>query len=168
MFFLEADTRIADGFIYTPALAEHIKDIHEIERLSFPDPWSVESFMKEFEDGLASYFVAKKLSPDGRETGAIGGFCGYWSIAGEAHVTNVAVHPDYRGIGVGAGLIHAMMCDIVARGHTAATLEVREDNHTAIRLYKKFGFQPAGKRKKYYDNGKKDALIMWATPFAGK
>jgi len=62
---------------------------------------------------------------------------------------------------VGAGLVQAMLGDILILGHASATLEVREDNYTAIRLYERFGFIRAGKRKKYYDKGKKDAIIMW-------
>ena len=152
---------IAEDFIYTRARIEHIPQICEIERQCFSEPWPAKSFKKEFTDGLASYFVAKRLSPSGKETGIIAGFCGYWSVAGEAHITNVAVHPRYRERGVGAGLIDAMIDDIYVRGHSAATLEVREDNAVAIRLYERFGFERAGIRKKYYDKGKKDALIMW-------
>ncbi|MCL2059048.1 MAG: ribosomal protein S18-alanine N-acetyltransferase [Oscillospiraceae bacterium] len=162
MNYLNPEAHIADGYVYARARAEHIGQIHEIECLSFSEPWTLESFKKELTDGLARYFVAKKLAADGAETEFIVGYCGYWSIAGEAHITNVAVHPGYRGRGVGAGLIHAMLCDIRVLGHSAATLEVREDNHTAIRLYGRFGFTAAGKRKNYYDRGTKDALVMWA------
>ena len=157
----DAGIRYAEGFIYTRARFEHIAQIHEIERLSFSDPWPAESFAKEFEDEMARYFTAVELSPENKETSVVAGFCGYWSIAGEAHITNVAVHPRYRKLGVGAGLVRAMLDDIIALGHGSATLEVRDDNYSAIRLYERFGFERAGIRKKYYDNGKKDALIMW-------
>ena len=171
----------APGYIYTLALACHIPQIHGIELLSFAEPWSMESFNKEFEDGLARYFVALAPQPAGGSLGQaagycngqeqaagynsgigmVAGYCGYWSVAGEAHITNVAVHPSHRRRGVGAGLVACMLGDIDSRGHSAATLEVRVDNHTAIRLYERHGFKPAGVRKKYYDHGKKDALIMW-------
>ena len=150
--------RIAENYTYIRAGREHIVQISDIERLSFDDPWSYDSFAKEFEDGLARYFAA--IGADG----AVAGYCGYWSVAGEAHITNIAVHPDHRGRGVGAGMITLMLSDIAETGHTAATLEVRVDNHTAIRLYEKFGFERAGIRKKYYERGKKDALIMWKKP----
>ena len=136
------------------ALPEHITQIHGIERLCFSDPWSVDSFIKEFEDGLARYFIAETR-------GVVAGFGGYWSIVGEAHITNIAVHPDFRNLGAGTGLINCMICDIQTLGHSAATLEVREDNYPAIRLYERFGFERAGIRRKYYDRGTKDALIMW-------
>ena len=162
MQFADPKAHIADGYAYTRARADHIAQILEIERLSFSDPWSADSFEREFEDGLARYFIASQLGADGALTELVAGFCGYWSIAGEAHITNVAVRPGHRGEGVGAGLIYAMLCDIRVLGHSAATLEVREDNFVAMRLYARFGFEITGKRKKYYDRGTKDALIMWA------
>jgi len=161
MFLDDNKTRIAENFIYMRALFEQIPQIHEIERRCFSDPWSEESFKNELKDDLARYFTAVKLTSAGKKSDNVAGFCGYWSIVGEAHITNVAVHPDYRERGVGAGLVYAMLCDIVVLGHKSATLEVRVDNYPAIRLYERFGFTRAGIRKKYYDNGKKDALIMW-------
>ena len=152
---------IAEDFIYVRAQPEHIEQIYDIECLSFSDPWSKESIGREFSDGLARYFVAIQLSAEGRETGFIAGYCGYWSIVGEAHITNVAVRPDYRNRGVGGGLIHAMLGDIAIAGHESATLEVRVNNAGAIRLYEKFGFKQSGVRRNYYDHPKCDALIMW-------
>ena len=149
-----------DIFIYSRALPEHVGQIYEIERLCFSDPWSVESLTEELTSDLARYFIA---TPE--RTGGVAGYCGYWSVVGEAHVTNVAVRPNYRRLGAGAGLLCAMLNDIKAGGHSAATLEVRVDNDAAIRLYERFGFERAGIRKKYYDNGKKDALIMWKKDF---
>jgi len=144
-----------------PARPEHIPQILEIEYQSFSQPWSAESFRKEFEDELARYFVAAKLPQTGAGIEIIAGYCGYWSILDEAHITNIAVLPGLRGQGLGTGLISAMLCDVVVNGHKSATLEVRCDNYPAIRLYERFGFKCEGVRKKYYDNGKKDALIMW-------
>jgi len=154
--------------------AEHISQICDIENLSFTEPWSYDSIEREFTDSLARYFVAIFHVDDADHTGPdkingsarvdawrVAGYCGYWSIAGEAHITNIAVHPEHRGRGVGAGLINAMLNDIASQKHMSATLEVRVDNDAAIRLYERFGFERAGKRKNYYDHGKKDALIMW-------
>ncbi|MDR3120070.1 MAG: ribosomal protein S18-alanine N-acetyltransferase [Clostridiales bacterium] len=147
---------MSGAFFITPANAEHIPEICLIERQSFSTPWSAASFQKEFSDGLAHYFVA--LSEGG---GDVVGYCGYWSIVGEAHITNVAVRPDFRRRGVARALLSAMLADIAARGHTAATLEVRDGNSAAICLYEGFGFYHAGVRKNYYQKEKKDALIMW-------
>jgi len=160
-YFIQNDMPTLTQYEYMPACAEHISQICDIERLSFSEPWSPESIEREFGDSLARYFVA--VYRPGGETGCarVAGYCGYWSVVGEAHITNIAVHPEHRGHGVGAGLIKAMQDDIIALGHSSATLEVREDNGAAIRLYERHGFERAGRRKKYYDHGKKDALIMW-------
>ena len=151
-------------FIYIMARPEHIPQICEIERQCFSEPWSPESITREFTDDMARYFVAESgahTAGQNETPGVVAGYCGYWSIAGEAHITNVAVNPNFRNRGAGAGLIGFMLGDIKALRHSAATLEVREDNYTAIRLYERFGFERAGLRRKYYDHGKKDALIMW-------
>lgn len=151
------------NFAYSRASPEHAGFIYAIERLSFADPWSLKSIEDEFESGFARYFVAVpdvSVAERDRVIGIVG-YCGYWSIVDEAHITNIAVHPDYRRRGAGAGLLAVMLDDIAASGHTAATLETRVDNDAAIRLYGRFGFERSGLRKKYYDNGKKDALIMW-------
>jgi ribosomal-protein-alanine N-acetyltransferase len=140
--------------LYVPAGPEHIAEISEIERLSFAAPWSPESFRQELAGELAHYFAALRA-------GRVIGYCGYWNIVGEAHITNVAVHPDFRGRRVGARLLETMLADIQNRNIRGITLEVREDNLTAIRLYKGFGFQKKGRRKNYYQKEKKSAIIMW-------
>ena len=160
-------------FTYMRAAPEHIPQIAAIERLCFSDPWSEESFKREFKDRLARYFIA--AIPPGIQSAAtpgirpvatpenltVVGYCGYWSVVGEAHITNIAVHPRYRRRGAGGGLIRTMLDDVAALGHKSATLEVRVDNHTAIWMYEKYNFKRAGVRKGYYDRGKTDAYIMW-------
>lgn len=158
---MQSVVRIAEGYIYNRAGPEHIPRIHGIETLCFSTPWSEDSFRREFEGGLARYFIAIRLSPEGRETELVAGFCGYWKVLDEAHITNVAVHPGHRNIGVGAGLLDAMIGDMKLNGSKAATLEVSVDNFGAIRLYERFGFERAGIRKNYYENPGKDAIIMW-------
>ncbi|MDR1440459.1 MAG: ribosomal protein S18-alanine N-acetyltransferase [Clostridiales bacterium] len=147
-------TRPADGAEFLPARAEHIPGIHEIEKLSFASPWSRESFEREFADDLAHYFVAVSHSE-------VIGYCGYWSVAGEAHITNVAVHPCHRRGRVGIGLMRRMMLDIARRGIRDTTLEVREDNHAALAMYAQLGFEACGLRKNYYEKERKNAIIMW-------
>jgi ribosomal-protein-alanine N-acetyltransferase len=157
-----------DDAEYIRASISHAAQIYGIERLSFAAPWPRESFERELGDSLARYFIARLPSAHagifangGDGDKVIIGYCGYWSIVGEAHITNVAVHPDFRGKGYGSGLLRAMLRDMRETGHSAATLEVREDNHAAIRLYEGFGFKRAGVRKNYYEREKKDAIIMW-------
>lgn len=135
-----------------------IKDIDEIlniNRLSFKTPWSRESLIKELDDNsFARYVVAKK-------DGLVLGYGGLWIIVDEAHVTNIAVHPEYRGIGIGNMLMDAMIDICRLELVVGITLEVRASNVAAQNLYKKFGFVQEGIRKGYYEDNHEDALILW-------
>ena len=135
--------------------AEDIDGVWEVERSCFPDPWSREAFEAEL-SGLnpTVYFVAE--APDGR----VCGYMGVWHILDEGHVTNVAVHPDYRRMGIGRRLVETVLLDGHAKGLRAFTLEVRVSNEAAKGLYQGLGFEPAGVRRRYYSDGE-DALIMW-------
>lgn len=135
-----------------------IKDIDEIlniSRLSFKTPWSRESLIKELDDNsFARYVVAKK-------DGLVLGYGGLWIIVDEAHVTNIAVHPEYRGTGIGNMLMDAMIDICKLELVVGITLEVRASNVVAQNLYKKFGFVQEGIRKGYYEDNNEDALILW-------
>ncbi|HVA92594.1 MAG TPA: ribosomal protein S18-alanine N-acetyltransferase [Chloroflexota bacterium] len=99
------------------------------------------------------------LAPPDQQTMA--GYAGLWLVIDEAHVTTIAVRPEYRGKGLGELLLVALTeiaLDINARW---LTLEVRVSNSTAQALYRKYGFKPAGVRPKYYSDNREDALIMW-------
>lgn len=84
-----------------------------------------------------------------------------WAILEEAHITVLAVHPDYQRQGLGQALLWALLASAQQRGLEWATLEVRESNDGARSLYEKFGFQTVGKRRKYYPETGEDALILW-------
>ena len=139
---------------YANAEISHIGQILDIERICFVTPWSEASYIAEFNDELAHYFVA--LVED-----VVVGYCGFWVIVGEGHITNVAVHPDYQNLGIGSELIRRLLESAMSMGVRSFTLEVREDNEPAVRLYQKFGFVSEGVRKNYYQKEKKNALIMW-------
>jgi ribosomal-protein-alanine N-acetyltransferase len=83
-----------------------------------------------------------------------------WSIADEAHITLLGVHPDYRKQGLGQFMLYALLKAAHKRELKWATLEVRVSNQAAIDLYKKFNFREVGVRKRYYNN-QEDALILW-------
>ena len=135
-------------------LEEDIDEVVLIENLCFEDPWSREAFKGELSgNNTCVYFVAVS-------SGKIFGYMGVWHILDEGHITNVAVHPDYRSRGVGRALVENSVAHGSSKGITAFTLEVRKSNETAIELYKKCGFEFAGIRKRYYNNNE-DALIMW-------
>ncbi len=138
------------SLICRPALKKDIGDIYIVETACFKQPWSLESICTDIlENELSRYIVAE-------EDGIIAGYCGVHMIYEEGHITNVAVLPEYRKRGIGRALLEAMMAQT---GLECYTLEVRESNSEAIRLYQRMGFKVFGKRPKYY--GDEDALIMW-------
>ena len=87
---------------------------------------------------------------------------GFHKVLDEAHITNIAVRADSRGRGIGTLLMSELISRARMLGVKYMTLEVRDNNENAIKLYKSFGFTVEGIRKKYYNNVH-DALIMWAT-----
>ncbi|OHW61590.1 protease synthase and sporulation negative regulatory protein PAI 1 [Andreesenia angusta] len=133
-----------------------LERVAEIEALSFSSPWSIEAFRKELrENSLAVYLVCEI-------DGELAGYMGMWKVVDEGHVTNVAVDPKFRGMGVGNELLSEMVIRARESNLVSMTLEVRVSNVQAIGLYKKHGFKDVGTRPKYYDNGE-DAIIMWKT-----
>ncbi|MEL3973680.1 ribosomal protein S18-alanine N-acetyltransferase [Rossellomorea oryzaecorticis] len=129
--------------------------VMEIEHRSFSIPWSREAFYNEIEQNhLSTYLVVE----DGER---VAGYCGVWLVVDEAHITNVAVLPDYRGQGLGEALMQRIMKIAKEVGARVMTLEVRVSNKAAQGLYRKMGFQDGGIRKRYYSDNQEDALVMW-------
>ncbi|MDA8126427.1 MAG: ribosomal protein S18-alanine N-acetyltransferase [Deltaproteobacteria bacterium] len=136
-----------------------IPEIMEIERNSFPSPWSEELFRKELTMPLSTVLVAKRTVERGE---AVAGYIVYWTIADEMHLQDIAVRSDLRRNGIAARLL-AEAIDLARRKQVhRATLEVRSSNLSAQRFYEKFGFSVQGLRKRYYTDSGEDALIMWA------
>lgn len=143
-----------DAVIFREMTAEDIEGVIKVERRSFTNPWSKGMFMEEMNNTCAHYFVASAY-------GVIVAYAGVWIILDEAHITNIAVDPDYRQKKIATGLLNKIFGFARERKVKSLTLEVREGNSSAISLYKQFGFNVEGKRKGYYSDTKEDALIMW-------
>lgn len=149
--------RIEVPTIIRPMTLGDLSNIVAIEEVSFPTPWTEESFTSELRDNhLAHYFC---LEVEGK----VIGYMGLWIIMGEAHITNIAIWPGCRGQGLGEYLMRNVMQKMVTAGVFKLTLEVRVSNASAQKLYNKLGFRPAGLRKKYYSDNQEDAIIMWAS-----
>lgn len=134
---------------------DDIDDVVAIEKLSFRTPWSRKAFHGELtQNPVAMYLV-------GRVDGRVVCYAGAWLIHGEAHITNVAVHPEFRGRHLGEATCLYLMAEAAKRGMHRATLEVRVSNEVAQRLYRKLGFYSVGVRPGYYTDTNEDALIMW-------
>lgn len=139
------------------------RGVMAIEAVSYPRPWSqnvFESELAQVRSGARCYVVARR--PAGRGRDEIVGYAGLWFTADEAHVTNVAVRPDHQRSGVATALLLALADVAIERGCAAWTLEVRVSSTGAQDLYRKFGFNPAGVRARYYENTE-DAIVMWCS-----
>jgi ribosomal-protein-alanine N-acetyltransferase len=92
------------------------------------------------------------------------GYAGLWLMVDEGHVTTIGVHPDHRGHGIGE-LLFLGLTDIAREmGAHRITLEVRVSNLSAQALYRKYGLEIAGVRRRYYSDNNEDAYIMWSEP----
>ncbi|MCX7992188.1 MAG: ribosomal protein S18-alanine N-acetyltransferase [Fimbriimonadales bacterium] len=131
----------------------HLPEVMPIEREVFMPGWSEEAFRSDLRNPSALYLILKL-------NGKIVAYAGMWLVIDEAHITNVAVKPEYRGRHLAKRLIHRLLTIARERGCVKAFLEVRVSNTPAQKLYEKFGFRPVAVRAKYYDNIE-DALIMW-------
>lgn len=134
---------------------KHIDMVANIDCLSFTTPWSRESFQNEISvNALSKYVVALKDD-------LVVGYGGLWLIVNEGHITNIAVHPEFRGVGIGNMLVDALIQVCKENNVISMTLEVRVSNKAAIGLYEKYGFVVEGVRKEYYGDNKEDGLVMW-------
>ncbi|MEW6182202.1 MAG: ribosomal protein S18-alanine N-acetyltransferase [Bacillota bacterium] len=134
---------------------EHIDQILHIEKVSFPQPWSRETFLFEVVlNQLADYVVAL-------HDNFLVGYGGMWLVLDEAHVTNIAVHPLHRNKGIGRRILQELIRRASGRGLKQMTLEVRPSNSPARKLYEELGFVQRGVRKHYYQDNNEDAIIMW-------
>ncbi len=134
---------------------EHIEDIFEVEKLSFKIPWSKQSITDEFVNNQTAIYYCAVTGEK-----AVG-YAGMWQVLDEGHITNIAVHPEFRQSGLGSMLMEALLEEAQKRGIIALTLEVRKSNYSAQGLYRKYGFSDGGTRKRYYADNNEDAIIMW-------
>ena len=125
----------------------------EIDQKCFTVPWSRKAFEDEFKNSIAVYFAA-------RNDDECIGYAGFWNVSGEGDITNVAVVEEHRRSGVGSMLIEAVLEKAKQLNRDIMTLEVRQSNYKAHGLYKKYGFEVIGTRKRYYSDNNEDALIM--------
>ena len=144
------------GEVYVvPMEPGHLDQVMGIEHQCFTAPWSLSTFLREItENPYAVYLVAV-------EAGTVVGYCGTWFVLDEAHITNIAIDPQWQRRGVAKRLLGQMFSLARARGVRRATLEVRESNMAARRLYASLGFIEAGIRPGYYSDNNEDAVIMW-------
>jgi ribosomal-protein-alanine N-acetyltransferase len=168
---------------------EDIPQVVDIERQAFPSPWPARAYRYEVtQNRLAHYFVARPQAAEvvhepEVEGGLLGrlqtwthrgqsdrrpivGYCGFWVMAQEAHISTIAVDPRYRGLGIGQLLLVTAIDKALELDATLVSLEVRVSNFAAQNLYRKYGFKIVGRRQRYYSDNREDALIMTADHIA--
>ena len=141
--------------LYRRATLADVPRMAELETLCFADPWSEDALRSELSGLNKVVYVAAEAD------GVVVGYAGIWVILDEGHITNVAVHPDYRRCGIGREIVTRLLAFSEEEGVEQQTLEVRPSNSGAIALYEGLDFQLAGRRKGYYADNHEDALIYW-------
>ncbi len=141
---------------------EDVPQVLEIEKSCFSNPWSRETFLGEIQNGIISHPIVVIERPTDR----VVGYVVYWRVQDDVQINNVAVHPDWRGRGIGEALLSSVIEKMRDGSVSFISLEVRCSNTTAMNLYKKLGFEIIGKRKNYYSNPDEDAYVMGLTPKA--
>jgi len=166
-----------------------IPEVLEVDRLSYSLPWPASAYRREIlHNRNARYFVLRQI-PEGRpvpvprepsrprfplgflfrpqrneedrqSTGQIAGYAGMWLMIDEAHITTIAVRPEWRGKKLGELLLATLLEAAQDMGAHRLTLEVRMSNDVAQRLYRKYGFETEGLRPRYYSDNNEDAYIM--------
>ncbi|MEB2286755.1 MAG: ribosomal protein S18-alanine N-acetyltransferase [Anaerolineae bacterium] len=158
---------------------DDIIQVVSIDRESFSTPWSANAYRFEVTNHDTSHLVVLEMGGGANgiglrqrlwplaqrpQPGEVVGYGGCWLIAGEAHISTIAVHPDHRGQGLGELLLASMLKLAIRLGGEYSVLEVRESNLTAQALYRKYEYAVIGRRKQYYRDDGEDALLMEARP----
>ena len=126
----------------------------ELDKLSFNLPWPERSFRFELTENSASRCWVAEM--DGKIVGMIVA----WLLVDEAHVATIATHPDHRRQGIARNLLTYALRYMSKEGAVTSFLEVRENNAAAQDMYRKFGYEVVGRRKRYYKDTNEDAILM--------
>lgn len=133
---------------------DDVSEIAELEKKCFASSVVGKIFSRRNAKQTCGVFCQAK------DNGKCIGYAGFWNVSGEGDITNVAVLPEYRKNGIGSMLISEMIKTAVTLKLELLTLEVRKSNIAAQGLYKKYGFDIIGERKRYYSDNGEDAWIM--------
>ncbi len=164
--------------------AEDVPAVHALDRAAFPNPWPVSTYHHELSAASSKLFVLElahgptpsRLSRVGllqrirqfaeidAGQSALIGFSGMWHVADEAHISTIAIRPDWQGNKLGELLLWNMARHALHERARILTLEVRVTNYRAQALYRKYHFVIMGRRKGYYRDNGEDAYLMGVDP----
>jgi [ribosomal protein S18]-alanine N-acetyltransferase len=148
---------------FRPMNLEDVARVHEIDIQSFSLPWPEKSFIFELTENPSSLSMVAEVVVTELLFSVVG-MSVVWIMADEAHIATIAIDPEFRGLGYGRSLLAETLRQSTRRGAQMATLEVRESNLIAQRLYRSFGFNIVGRRTHYYHDNNEDAIIMTVAP----
>ena len=137
----------------TTMKACHVKPVAAIEQISFSEPWSEQAFMDTLDNEEYIYLVALFENE-------VVGYAGCVISLDEGSVTNIAVHKDYRQIGIGEELMMQLRKQLILKAVKQIFLEVRESNVAARTLYHKCGYEEIGLRKNFYRKPDEHGIVM--------
>ena len=132
---------------------EHVAAVAEMERQCFSDPWSEKSVASELDNPFSLWLIAEA-------DGVVAGYVGSQTVLDSADMMNLAVSQDFRRQGIGEQLVNSLTEALAEKGVKTLLLEVRISNDPAKQLYQKLGFEIVGKRPRYYEKPREDALIL--------
>ena len=130
-----------------------IPAILEIENLCFIAPWDEKNVRYEMFENPVSNFWVIELEHKEQNLKSVVGFCDYWHTFDSATIAQIAVHPSLQHKQLGSAMMDEIVNDCYAKKVRTLTLEVRENNETAIKFYLKHGFKKECVKPKYYTNG---------------
>jgi ribosomal-protein-alanine N-acetyltransferase len=169
---------VSDPFVVEPMTLADLDQVMAIEQLSFSAPWSRRAYEYEITQNEHSTMLVARATPllKGRmlwllhrlgisRRGSALGYAGAWLLVDEIHLSTIAVHPQWRGWGLGELLLIAVLERGAQQGARRATLEVRVSNSAAQGLYHKYGFETVASQRRYYADNNEDAYIMTTPRF---
>ncbi|GAB3799323.1 ribosomal protein S18-alanine N-acetyltransferase [Virgibacillus kimchii] len=138
-----------------PMNVQDVEAVWQVENATFSAPWTKEIFYGEITRNDHAYYFVMLLNDK------IIGYVGVWVVVDDAQITNIAVLPEYRGKKLGEKLFRYTIQKLILMNVSRLSLEVRESNIAAQKMYRKFGLVPGGIRKNYYVDNQEDAIVMW-------
>lgn len=149
--------------VFVPMSNADLPAVMEMEEISFPTPWSMDTYRRELIVRNASYWVVHpsvKPEKTKEEIPPVLAYGGMWLLGEDAHITTIATHPAWRRRHIGEWLLIKLAEVARSHGVSALTLEVRLRNHAAQALYEKLGFIAVGLRRGYYQDTGEDARLL--------
>lgn len=145
-----------DVVVIRAAPADDLSEVEALQRRAFTNAWGAEALHWELNNtDVARLYLMRAAD------GTLVAYCACWIILDELHINSLAVDAPWRRRGLARRLLQDVFKDVTASGARSATLEVRQSNAAARRLYEGLGFSVEGVRRDYYRDPREDALVLW-------